>query len=175
MPMTDRKTLQLRDPSDAAPPVKKKGRGWEISESRLDALHERAREMRRHSSDAHRALAARFGEEDFGKFAFKRHAVIGSAIVDFGSHPLGLAIALDEGDDPLATRRDASLAAIGIDLLRLPAAEVLSDMDGTMRTIFAAMNARYAEKQAGRRAHQQRHGAPRRAPPSDRTRHASHR
>ena len=49
----DRKTLQLRDPSetaDAAPAIKKKGRGWEISEKRLDALHDRAREMRRHSS-----------------------------------------------------------------------------------------------------------------------------
>ena len=43
--MTERKTLQLRDPSegaDAAPVLKKKGRGWEISEKRLDAIHERA-------------------------------------------------------------------------------------------------------------------------------------
>ena len=53
--MTDRKTLQLRDPAEAAdtaPALKKKGRGWEISEKRLDALHEQAREMRRHSSAA---------------------------------------------------------------------------------------------------------------------------
>ena len=52
--MTERKTLQLRDPSetaDAAPTIKKKGRGWEISEKRLDALHDRARDLRRHSSD----------------------------------------------------------------------------------------------------------------------------
>ena len=58
--MTDRKTLQLRDPSesaDAAPALKKKGRGWEISERRLDALHSQARELRRHSSPAHKALA----------------------------------------------------------------------------------------------------------------------
>jgi hypothetical protein len=43
--MTDRKTLQIRDPSekaDAAPALKKKGRGWEISEKRLDVLHEQA-------------------------------------------------------------------------------------------------------------------------------------
>ena len=61
--MTDRKTLQLRDPSegaDAAPVLKKKGRGWEISEKRLDAIHERARYLRRHSTEAHKALAARF-------------------------------------------------------------------------------------------------------------------
>ena len=59
--MSDRKKLALRDPSDEAegPALKKKGRGWEISEKRLDALHDRAREMRRHSSPAHKALAER--------------------------------------------------------------------------------------------------------------------
>ena len=58
--MTDRKTLQLRSPSeqsDDAPAIKKKGHGWEISENRLDALHERARELRRHAFEAHKALA----------------------------------------------------------------------------------------------------------------------
>ena len=80
--MTERKTLQLRDPSegaDAAPVLKKKGRGWEISEKRLDAIHERARYLRRHSTEAHKALAARFAKEDFGKYKFTRHTVVGSA------------------------------------------------------------------------------------------------
>ena len=46
--MTTRKTLKLSDaPATDAPALKKKGRGWEISEKRLDALHDRAREMRR--------------------------------------------------------------------------------------------------------------------------------
>ena len=59
--MIAKKTLKLPDSSAEAPaPVlKKKGRGWAISESRLDALHDQAREMRRHSSEAHKALAAR--------------------------------------------------------------------------------------------------------------------
>ena len=54
-----RKTLSISIPSDTseAPSVKKKGRGWEISEKRLDALHERAREMRRHPTPAQEALA----------------------------------------------------------------------------------------------------------------------
>ena len=57
--MTARKTLKVRVPSaeDAAPALKKRGRGWEISEKRLDALHDQARELRRHSSAAHKALA----------------------------------------------------------------------------------------------------------------------
>jgi hypothetical protein len=39
--MTNRKTLQLRDPSDAAeaPALKKKWRVWEVSDKRLDVLH----------------------------------------------------------------------------------------------------------------------------------------
>ena len=81
--MTAKKTLKLRDPSEQAdaPVLKRKGRGWEISEKRLDVLHERARDMRRHSSEAHKALAARFAKADLGRYKFTRHAVIGSAIV----------------------------------------------------------------------------------------------
>jgi len=57
--MTDRKTLKLSETSsDAeAPALKKKGRGWEISEKRLDALHVRASDMRLHSSAAQKLLA----------------------------------------------------------------------------------------------------------------------
>ena len=153
--MTERKTLQLRDTSDQedAPNLNKKGRGWKISEKRLDALHDRARALRRHPSDAHKALAARFAKEDFGKFKFQKQVVIGSAIMDFASHPLGLAIDIEEEDDTdLARRRDKSLAAVGIEVLRLPAREILDDMDGTMKTVFAAMNARYREKQEKRRS-----------------------
>ena len=42
--MTARKTLKVRTPSadDAAPALKKRGRGWEISDKRLDTLHGRA-------------------------------------------------------------------------------------------------------------------------------------
>ncbi len=62
--MTARKPLHLPEPSgtaDAAPAIKKKGRGWEISEKRLDVLHEQARELRRHSFEAHKALAISLG------------------------------------------------------------------------------------------------------------------
>ena len=95
--MSDRKTLQLRDPSQTDPPaLKKRGRGWEISDKRLDNLHDQARHMRRHSSAAHKVLAARFAKADLGRYKFTRHAVVGSAIVDFNCHNLGMAIAIDE-------------------------------------------------------------------------------
>ena len=172
--MTERKTLQLRDPSegaDAAPVLKKKGRGWEISEKRLDAIHERARYLRRHSTEAHKALAARFAKEDFGKYKFPRHTVVGSAILDFVSHPLGLAIAIDEEgqDDRVAKRRDKSLASVGVEVFRIPAATILDDVEAAMQPIFAAMNARYRDKETARRAHQSKYGStPRRTRPARR-------
>ena len=172
--MTERKTLQLRDPSegaDAAPVLKKKGRGWEISEKRLDAIHERARYLRRHSTEAHKALAARFAKEDFGKYKFTRHTVVGSAILDFVSHPLGLAIAIDEEgqDDRVAKRRDKSLASVGVEVFRIPAATILDDVEAAMQPIFAAMNARYRDKETARRAHQSKYGStPRRPRPQRR-------
>ena len=80
--MTEKKILKLPDPSEhTAPALKRRGRGWEISEKRLDVLHARAREMRRPSSEAHKALAARFAKADIGRYKFTRYAVIGSAIV----------------------------------------------------------------------------------------------
>ena len=172
--MTERKTLQLRDPSevsDEAPAIKKKGRGWEISEKRLDALHDRARDLRRHSTEAHKALAARFAKEDFGKYKFTRHTVVGSAILDFVSHPLGLAIAIDEEgqDDRVAKRRDKSLASVGVEVFRIPAATILDDVEAAMQPIFAAMNARYRDKETARRAHQSKYGStPRRPRPQRR-------
>jgi len=155
--MTIRKTLQLRDPSEAAeaPAIKKKGRGWEISEKRLDALHERAREMRRHPSEAHKALAERFAKADLGRYSFKRHAVIGSAIVDFGCHNLGMAIAIEEeGDDPALThRRDKSLESVGIRVMHIKAADILSNMDAVLERITAGMRLRIADKAEARREH----------------------
>ena len=161
--MTTRKILQLRDPSettDAAPALKKKGRGWEISEKRLDVLHEQARELRRHSSEAHKALAKRFAEADLGRYKFTRHMVIGSAIVDFGNHVLGMAIMIDEdsGDeagqnDAIAKRRDKSLEAVGVRVERIAAADILTDIDAVLQRITIAMRERIAERKQKARDH----------------------
>ena len=155
--MTDRKTLQIRTPSetDDAPALKKKGRGWEISEKRLDALHDQAREMRRHSTPAHKALAERFAKADMGRYKFTRHAVVGSAIVDFNCHNLGMAIAIDEEgqNDTLAKRRDKSLESVGIRVMRIAATDIIDNMDDVLAKITVAMRERIADKGAARRAH----------------------
>ena len=164
--MTDRKTLGLRTTSDdETPAIKKKGRGWEISEKRLDALHDQARELRRHSSEAHKALAARFAKADMGRYKFTRHMVIGSAIVDFGCHNLGMAIAIDEegANETLAKRRDKSLESVGIRVMRIKASDILENMDAVLQRITAGMRMRISDKQEARRKHRRdsRPGRPR--------------
>lgn len=157
--MTDRKTLQLRDPSETAeaPALKKKGRGWEISDKRLDALHDRAREMRRHSSEAHKALAERFAKADMGRYTFKRHAVVGSAIVDFVCHNLGMAIAIDEEgqNDTLAKRRDKSLESVNIRVMRIAEKDVLENIDEVLKRITLGMRHRMADKREARAEHRE--------------------
>ena len=44
---TPHQSLDCGSLKGEAPALQKKGRGWKISEKRLDALHERARELRR--------------------------------------------------------------------------------------------------------------------------------
>ena len=157
--MTERKTLKIRVPSaeDAAPPLKKRGRGWEISEKRLDTLHDRARELRRHSSEAHKALAERFARADLGRYKFTRHAVVGSAIVDFNCHNLGMAIDIDEEgeDETLARRRDKSLEAVGVRVMRIKASDILENMDEVLARITAGMRMRMADKKDAARAHRE--------------------
>lgn len=174
--MTTRKTLALNPEaaSAEAPALKKKGRGWEISEKRLDALHEQARELRRHSSEAHKALAAKFAAADMGRYTFKRHAVVGSAIVDFNCHNLGLALAIDEEgqNDTLAKRRDKSLESVGIQVMRIEAKDILEDIDAVLQRLTVTMRERIAAKKEAARAHKaanpkQTYSRPKRADTSD--------
>lgn len=156
--MSEKKTLKLKAPSETADEslaLKKKGRGWEISEKRLDALHDRARDMRRHSTPAHKALAAKFAEADMGRYKFTRHAVVGSAIVDLNCHNLGLAIMIDEADqdESLAKRRDKSLEAVGIRVERVAAADILENMDDVLQRLTIAMRECIAERKEKARAH----------------------
>ncbi|KLI64710.1 DUF559 domain-containing protein [Aurantiacibacter marinus] len=154
--MVERKTLQIRDTTDAeAPELEKKGRGWKISDKRLDVLHDQARDMKRHASDAHKALAARFAKADLGKYTFKRFAVVGSAIVDFNCHNLGMAIVIDEEGDneALNRRRDKSLESVGVRVMHLKAADILENMDEVLVRITAGMRLRISDRADARRDH----------------------
>lgn len=148
-----KKTLSVRPEEERteAPELQKKGRGWNISESRLDTLHENAREMRRNPSEAQTALAEALVRAELGKYRFKQHAVIGSAIVDFACQELHVVVQIDDeakGDLALDRRRDKSLEAVGMKLLRYPAADVLVDADAVAASIFAEMKKSYDARRA---------------------------
>ena len=55
-------------------------------------------------NDQDPALAKKFAEADMGRYKFTRHALVGSAIVDFNCHNLGRAVMIDE-DEKLAVGR----------------------------------------------------------------------
>ena len=111
--------------------------------------------MRRFATPAHKALAERFAKADLGRHTFKRHAVVGSAIVDFNCHTLGMAVDIfEEGDDlALVTRRDKSLESVGIRVMRVKATDVLDDMDGVLARITAGMRMRISDRKDAARAH----------------------
>lgn len=155
--MTTRKTLGLKETSDTAPALNKKGRGWKISEKRLDELHDRARAMKRFASPANKALAERFAKANLGRYTFKRFAVVGSAIVDFNCHNLGMAIMIDEEDqdETLAKRRDKSLEAVGIRVMRIKATDILENIDPVLQRITAGMRMRIEDKRKARSEHRQ--------------------
>jgi very-short-patch-repair endonuclease len=158
-----RKPLSIRpiEERSDAPRLQKKGRGWNIAESRLDTLHETAREMRRAPTEAQAKLAAALVAANLGKYRFRRQVVIGSAIVDFACQPLKVAVEIDEADanPELDRRRDRSLAEVGIKVLRFPAAEVLTDVDAVTAAIIAEMKARWHEQRARPNAHRNNRGS----------------
>jgi very-short-patch-repair endonuclease len=147
-----KKTLSVRPVEERAeaPALQKKGRGWNIAESRLDTLHETAREMRRNPTEAQVLLAEGLVAAELGKYRFRRQVVIGSAIVDFGCHALKLAVEIDEPDAnaELDRRRDRSLAEVGIKVLRYPAAQVREDTAAVVQAIVAEMKKSYDERRA---------------------------
>lgn len=156
-----KKTLSVRplDERGEAPALQKRGRGWAISDQRLDRIHDQARRNRMAPTEAQKLLGARLNEANLGKFKLTRQQVIGSAIVDFACNPLKVAVSIDEGGDPaLMARRDKSLEAVGVLLLRFAAARVIAEPDAVVAEIVAAMKARYEARGGARRQHHQSRG-----------------
>lgn len=146
-----KRKLSLRFGDGDAPTLQKKGRGWEISESRLDVLHERAREMRRNPTPAQEALADALTRVETGGYSFKRQAVIGSAIVDFACKQLMLVVEIDgDADAAFTAARDKSLSEVGYRVERIAAADVLADPDAAAQRVSDAMRVLHTERRARR-------------------------
>jgi very-short-patch-repair endonuclease len=161
--VTERKTLGIAVPAADEPVgIRKKGRGWEIDAKRLDALHERAREMRRHPTPAQDALVEALKAVETGGYSFKRQDVIGSAIVDFACKPLMLIVEFDGDEDAdFAPTRDRSLIEVGYRIERLNAADVLADPAAAAARVSEVMRERWHERKARARASRPARPAPR--------------
>ena len=159
-----KKTLTVLPLSERteAPELEKRGRGWAISDKRLDAIHDRARHNRMEPTEAQKLLGEKLNEANLGKFKLTRQQVIGSAIVDFACNPLKVAVSIDEGGDrALTARRDKSLEAVGVHLLRFEAARVIEEPDAVVAEIVAAMKGRYNDRSRARKPAYQPRSAPR--------------
>lgn len=157
-----RKKLTLRDDEvkrAAPPPVEGRGRKWGISASRLDRLHEYARDMRRNPTGPERLLWSRLCNQQLGGFKFRRQQVVGSAIVDFACPARWLCVEVD-GDthtDPEVDRlRDKKLTDVGLRVLRFSDEEVMRDIEGVLQAILTELqkpfDRREARMAAGRQA-----------------------
>ncbi|MCH7627909.1 MAG: DUF559 domain-containing protein [Proteobacteria bacterium] len=133
-----KKTLTLRPagPANVAPGANPKRA---ISASRLDRIHDVAREQRRFPTEAEQALSAALVEA-FPALLFKRKAVAGSVIADFQCRQRPIAIMLG-GDPALAERADRQLAEQKLTVLRFDPEAVLADVAGVVAQVRAAVTA----------------------------------
>jgi very-short-patch-repair endonuclease len=107
---------------------------------------ERARELRAHATDAERRLWSRLRAHQLDGYKFRRQYPIGKYIADFACRSEHLIVELDGGghgndqaelDD---ATRTAYLQGCGYRILRFWNLDVLSDTDGVVHMIRAALS-----------------------------------
>ena len=144
---TERKTLGI---SRAAAPKADARSGFALTGARLDRLKERAREMRRHPTEAQKVLWVALSGSKLGGVKFTRQAVVGSAVVDFACPSRWIVISLSgEGANAeVEALQDRKLADVGVRVLRFTDAEVLADVDAVIDAINAEVNRPFAKRRA---------------------------
>ena len=108
-------------------------------------LVERARKLRKESTDAETRLWLHLRAHRYGGYKFKRQQPIGSYIVDFACFDARLVIEIDGGQHADAARsdsiRDAWLAREGFRILRFWNNEVLENTEGVMQKVLSSLDA----------------------------------
>jgi len=102
-----------------------------------------ARRLRRRSTDAERLLWRHLRSRRLADFKFRRQETVGAYVPDFVCYERRLIVELDGGQhaDQRAKdeRRDAWLAGQGFRVLRFPDNYVLTNIEGTLETIWRAL------------------------------------
>ena len=106
-------------------------------------LLDRARRMRREMTQPERELWTALRAKRFAGVKFTRQVVIGRNIADFVARSLDLVIEVDgdtHADPERDRRRTAWLVARGYRIVRVHNADVMSNLEGVLRVIEAALD-----------------------------------
>lgn len=144
---TVRKTLGI---SRAGAPKADVTAGFAATGARLDRLRERARDLRRHPTDAQRALWEELSGAKLGGVKFTRQAVVGSTIVDFACPSRWIVISLADGNTnaEVDALQDRKLVEVGVRVLRFDEAEVLANIEPVVAAIVAEVNKPFDKRRA---------------------------
>jgi very-short-patch-repair endonuclease len=125
----------------STPPLQGRGKGWGISAARLQELHARARAMRNNPTEPEKRLWRALSNGQLGA-KFRRQAAIPPYIADFlcPSAKLIVEVDGDTHDVPGDARRDARLARLGYRVVRVTNADVMTNIDGVLAFILAALS-----------------------------------
>jgi very-short-patch-repair endonuclease len=125
------------------PVTDQKSPGWKISSK----LRANARALRKNSTDAERILWSGLRDHRLGGFGFRRQVPIANYVADFICHTAKLVIELDGGQHFSASgeqadaKRSAVMEANGFPVLRLSNHDVMTNRNGVLETIAAAIAA----------------------------------
>ncbi|GJE32887.1 endonuclease domain-containing protein [Methylobacterium oxalidis] len=109
---------------------------------------ERARALRRQQTAAEARLWRVLRGRGLNGFKFRRQWPIGGFVADLACIEAGLVVEVDEATHgrPSELRRDAersdALARCGFEVLRIPNADVMGNLEGVRETILAALERR---------------------------------
>ncbi len=104
-----------------------------------------AKRLRREMTDAERKLWYAVRAHRFENLGFRRQVPMGPFIVDFISHRMRIVIEVDGGGHTYETqiehdtRRDEWIVSRGYRVLRFWNNEILTNLDGVLTTILAAL------------------------------------
>ncbi len=105
------------------------------------AKAERAKQLRRRMTRAEQLLWQALRRSSLEGLHFRRQQVIAGFIVDFYCHEAGLVVELDGSihEEQLENdaERDTVISGMGLRVLRISNAEVVSDLAGVVRKIVA--------------------------------------
>ncbi len=152
--MTARKTLGI---STATAPKADAKASFNVTGARLETLKERAKDMRRHPSEAQKALWAQLSGSKQGGVKFIRYSVVGSTVVDFACPSRWIVVQLspEDSNPDVSDLQDRKLTDVGIRVLRFSEEEVLGNVESVLREIATELavpfDKRSARKKAGAR------------------------